>query len=228
MAETAPRRVGEGGGAPVLDVVFVVDCSGSMSGERIGALNWAARTVLPAMRTHAEEHPEVELRLRVLRFASGAAFATERPEAIGRFVWTTLVASGESDMGAAFRLLAASLAEAEPVERLPPVLVLFSDGFPSDDAEGGLAALLATETGRRSVRIPIAIGQDADMALLRRFSSDPAQPPLRSQDVEMLVGRMHGIVAGPVARSLAGVTERSQSRGPNVAGGPLAEDEDTW
>ena len=222
---------GNSPGRRLLDVVFVVDCSGSMSGERIAALNWAARTVLPTMRAHAEEHPEVELRIRVLRFASGAAFATARPEPIRHFVWTGLAAAGESDMGAAFRLLGEALSEAEAGDdRLPPVIVLFSDGYPSDDAEGALETLLASEAGARAIRIPIAIGQDADMALLRRFSSDPAQPPLRSHDVEMLVGRMRWVVAGPVAKALSEATEPAHSHGPAKAGsdGKTAEDEDIW
>lgn len=215
----------------MLDVVFVVDCSGSMSGERIGALNWAARTVLPTMRAHAEEHPEVELRIRVLRFATGAAFATAQAQPIRDFVWTSLAASGESDMGAALRLLAGALdQEGATEDRLPPVIVLFSDGFPSDDAEGALDTLLATEAGRRAIRIPIAIGQDADMALLRRFSSDPALPPLRSHDVEMLVGRMRWVVAGAVATALSGATEPAHSHGPAKPGpdDKAAEDEDIW
>ncbi|HMO27716.1 VWA domain-containing protein [Enterovirga sp.] len=224
MAQTTPSDgAGEGGARRVLDVVFVVDCSGSMTGERIGALNWAAKTVVPTMRAHAEDHPDVALRLRVLRFATGAAFTAPRPEPVEHFAWTNLVASGESDMGAAFRLLArAFAAQEEAGETLPPVVVLFSDGYPSDDAAGGLEALLATGPGRRAVRVPIAIGQDADMALLRSFSSDPALPPLRSPDVEMLVGRMQWVAGGPVAAAL------SQGAPSHTTHGKPDEDEDLW
>ena len=226
MAQTTPTaELRERDMRRVLDVVFVVDCSGSMTGERIGALNWAAKTVVPAMRAHAEDHPGVALRLRVLRFATGAGFATPQPEPVERFVWTNLVASGESDMGAAFRLLAEALqpSDGEGGERLPPVIVLFSDGFPSDDAAAGLQALLATDLGRRAIRIPIAIGQDADMVLLRSFSSDAALAPLRSHDVEMLVGRMRWVAAGPVAAAV------SQAAAPTPASaGKADEDEDLW
>lgn len=225
MAQTTPTdRAGEGSARRVLDVVFVVDCSGSMTGERIGALNWAAKTVVPTMRAHAEDHPDVAVRLRVLRFATGAAFTAPRPEPVEQFAWTNLVASGESDMGAALRLLAEAFAgtDGEGGETLPPVVVLFSDGYPSDDAAAGLEALLATGPGRRAVRIPIAIGQDADMALLRSFSSDPALPPLRSPDVEMLVGRMRWVAEGPVAAAL------SQAAAPPAAHGKPDEDEDLW
>lgn len=209
----------------VLELVFVVDCSGSMTGERIGALNWAAKTVVPTIRSHAEEHPLVEVRVRVLRFATGAAFALPRPEPIERFVWMNLAASGESDMGAAFRLLAETFRahDEEATEMLAPVVVLFSDGFPSDDAQGGLDILLATELGRRSIRVPVAIGQDADMALLRSFASNPALAPLRSHDVEMLVGRMSWVAAGPVAGAISRAGAAAQSPGTKPD-----EDEDIW
>lgn len=213
----------------VLDVVFVVDCSGSMAGERIGALNWAAKTVLPTIRSRAEEHPDVAVRLRVLRFATGAAFTTPRSEPIEGVVWNNLTAAGESDMGAAFRLLAQAFgaASAEPGEILPPVIVLFSDGYPSDEADEGLAALLATDLGGRAVRVPVAIGQDADMALLRGFSSDPALAPLRSHDVERLVGRMRWIATGPIAAAIARGAG-SQAPNPQAPGGKPDEDEDLW
>ena len=206
-----------------LDVVFVVDCSGSMAGERIGALNWAMKTVLPAMRAHAEEHPEIAIRIRVLRFATGAMFVTPAPQPIETFAWDSLVAGGESDMGAAFHLLAAEFdASGLAADEKPPVIVLVSDGFPSDDAASGFDALFATDAGRRATRIPIAIGQDADMALLRAFSSDPSLPPLRSHDVERLVGRMRRVASGPIAAAVAGPAAMT------VAAAKAAEDEDLW
>lgn len=219
MPTEATRRDAAG---RALDVIFVVDCSGSMAGERIAALNWAAKTVVPTMRAHAEENPRVALRIRVLRFATGATFTAPQPEPIERFVWANLAATGESDLGAAFRLLAAAFeAPAGEVEMLPPVIVLLSDGYPSDDAEGGLEALLATDLGHRAVRVPIAVGQDADMALLRGFSSDPTQPPLRSHDVEMLIGRMRWVGSGPVASAVSqGATATAEAK--------LGEDEDLW
>ena len=228
MADRALLDVEEPSTRRPLDLVFVVDCSGSMAGDRIAALNWAIRSVVPTIRAHAEEFPNVAVHVRVLRFATGAAFATAYPEPIDRFAWTNLVASGESDMGTALRLLADALGEYADKEEgaLPPVLVLFSDGFPSDDADGGLEALLGTELGRRAIRVPIAIGQDADMALLRRFSSDATLAPLRTHDVDRLIGRMRWVAAVPVVKGL----EQSQSPGQGIkaAESKPSEDEDLW
>jgi hypothetical protein len=52
---------------------------------------------------------------------------------------------------------------------LPPVLVLISDGQPTDDFEAGLAALMAEPWARKAVRLAIAMGHDADEEVLQRF-----------------------------------------------------------
>ena len=45
---------------------------------------------------------------------------------------------------------------------LPPVLVLISDGQPTDDFEGGLRVLMAEPWGMKAVRLAVAIGGELD------------------------------------------------------------------
>lgn len=183
----------------VLHVLFVVDCSGSMTGERIASLNWAARAALPGLREAAADHPEVDVRVRVLRFADAVDWPVADPTPVAAFTWTPLAAGGETAMGAALRAVAAALlAEPDPERALPPVVVLLSDGLPTDDARAGIAALDGTDLGSRAVRIPIAIGQDADLDLLQEFSGDPLLRPLKAHNAEMLVGRLRWAAAVPV------------------------------
>ena len=155
-----------------LHVVFVVDASGSMSGERMGSLNWAAKATVPAMREVAFEHPAVDVLVRVCRFSDAVDWPVTVPTPVDRFVWANLVAGGETCMGAALEAVAAALVELEAAggRNLPPVIVLLSDGLPSDDARAGIAALDATELGRQAIRIPIAIGSDADLEILQAFT----------------------------------------------------------
>ena len=184
-----------------LHVFFLVDCSGSMSGERIGALNWAAKAAVPIMRDAAEEHPEVDVFVRVLCFADGIAWPVAEPTPVRRFAWTSLTAGGETAMGAALRALAGILSGPglDPDSNLPPVIILLSDGLPTDDVRAGLAALMATALGARAVRIPIAIGPDADLELLQDFIGDPAFRPLRAQSTDLLVGRIRWAASAPLA-----------------------------
>lgn len=189
-----------GAGRRTLDLVFVVDCSGSMAGERIGSLNYAVRSAIPAMQAAAEEHPEVDITVRVLRFGDLVDWRVAAPVPVKDFVWTHAEAGGETSMGAAFRALASSLdaSAGEAGLALPAVIVLLSDGYATDDAEAGLVVLLASEAGARAVRIPIAIGQDADLDLLQAFIGDPVLSPLRAANAEMLVSRVRWAASVPL------------------------------
>jgi len=74
-----------------------------------------------------------------------------------------------------------------PERALPPVLVLTSDGQPTDDFEAGLKALMSQPWGRKSVRIAIAIGKDADTKVLKRFLGNEELEPLQSNNADALV-----------------------------------------
>jgi uncharacterized protein YegL len=70
---------------------------------------------------------------------------------------------------------------------LPPVLVLVSDGQPTDDFEAGLKALLDEPWGKKAVRIAISIGRDADPEVLQRFIGNSELKPLAANSPEALV-----------------------------------------
>jgi uncharacterized protein YegL len=95
-------------------------------------------------------------------------------------------------MGKALSLVAEQL-KVPPMERrgLPPVLVLISDGQPTDDFSGGLRTLLDEPWGKRAVRIAIAIGEDAAtpeaQEVLQKFIGHPELKPLQANNPEALV-----------------------------------------
>jgi uncharacterized protein YegL len=174
-----------------LHLIVVVDCSGSMTGDKMASLNYAMRSLVPALRDVAEDNPETDLRLRVLAFSTGTRWHEPGPTPIDAFVWHDLVAGGETDMGAALREVGGVLTPEEMSGRqLPPVVVLISDGFPSDDFEAGLAALMAAPYGGKSVRVAVAIGQDADPDVLDAFIGNPEFRPLRANNAQDLVARI--------------------------------------
>lgn len=171
---------------------WLADCSGSMAHDgKIQALNNAAREALPHMRDVAAGNPHARPLLRVMRFATGAEWVTPEAIAIEDFSWPELQAGGVTSLGAALGLLARELqSPTMPQRALPPVLVLVSDGQPTDDFEAGLAALGAAPWGAKAVRLGIAIGRDADHEVLARFIADPAVPILEANAPEALVRQM--------------------------------------
>lgn len=182
-----------------LHVVLALDCSGSMTGDRIASLNYALRTALPELRSVAADNPEVEVRLRVLRFATTAQWHIAEPVPVDEVTWTDLVANGETHMGDALRLIADVLTPAAmPGRQLPPVIVIASDGYPTDDIEGGLRAFFAAELARGAVRLAIAIGADADPEILQRFIDHPTMTPLRANNASDLVQHIAWATTAPV------------------------------
>ncbi len=138
--------------------LLAVDCSGSMTGDRMASLNYAVRSAIPAMRAAAADNPENDVLVRVLRFADDVQWTIEVPVAVDQFEWSDLTAGGETHMGAAFFALAQALTpEKMPGRQLPPVIVMLSDGLPTDDAEAGLAAIMASTFGAKAIRIAVAI-----------------------------------------------------------------------
>lgn len=182
-----------------LHVILALDCSGSMQGDRIASLNYAMRTTLPELRKVAEENPEIDVRLRVLRFSTEAQWHVAEPIGVADARWSDLSAGGETSMGAAFAMIAEALgAEAMPGRQLPPVIVLASDGYPTDDFEAGLETLFAAQHAKASIRLGIAIGSEADLEVLDRFIRHPAIKPLRANNASDLVRHIKWAATAPV------------------------------
>lgn len=172
MAEKLKRPGGELASRP-LHFFWIVDCSGSMYGEKIGTVNNAIQSVIPEMVDAADNNPNAQLLVRTLQFSTGASWVTTNPVPVEDFAWDDLEAGGVTDLGKAFELLAAQLTIPPMSERaLPPVLVLLSDGQPTDDYKKSLDKLLHLPWGKKAVRIAISIGQDADDAVLTEFTGN--------------------------------------------------------
>lgn len=138
MAEALKRPGGELASRP-LHFFWVVDCSGSMYGEKIGTVNHAIQSTIPEMVDAAKDNPNAQLLVRTLKFSTGATWVTPDPVNIEDFAWDDLDAGGVTDLGKAFEMLAAQLTIPPMTDRaLPPVIVLLSDGQPTDDYKKSL------------------------------------------------------------------------------------------
>ncbi|WP_146199670.1 vWA domain-containing protein [Methanospirillum stamsii] len=154
-----------------LHFYWVCDVSSSMKGRgKIEQLNYAIREALPLMKNVATQNPNAQVFARTLAFGSGAKWMNSSLIPIEQYSWTDLSADGVTDMGAALKTIAEELkVPPMPKRALPPVIVLISDGHPTDDFDKGLRALMGESWGNKAVRIAIAIGADADTDVLRRF-----------------------------------------------------------
>lgn len=212
-----------------LHFIWVVDCSGSMYGEKIGTVNHAIQSTIPDMQDAAHDNPNAQLLVRTLKFSTGASWVTSTPVDVDDFTWQDLEAGGVTDLGKAFDMLAAQLTIPPMTDRaLPPVLVLLSDGQPTDDYKKSLDKLLHLPWGKKAVRIAISIGQDADDEVLTAFTGN-RELVLQANNPQALVKMIKwastaaSLVSAPASRvkedmadALAGNTNPGSTNAPLV------------
>lgn len=154
-----------------LHFIYICDCSGSMAAQgKMQALNQAIRQSLPGMVKVARDNPEARMLVRAVSFADKAIWHISKPTAVDQLQWVDLQAGGITAMGEALELVATQLSSPPMEERaLPPVLVLISDGQPTDDFDAGLKQLMNQMWAQKAVRLAIALGHDANMDVLQDF-----------------------------------------------------------
>jgi len=172
-----------------LHFIWILDCSGSMKQKgKIETLNNAIREAIPKTLAVSEENPRAQLLVRTITFSNEAKWLNNgKPIKIKDFKWEDVTAYGETYLGKAFQLLTEAL-KMPPMEpkALPPVLVLISDGRPTDDYKPGLKALLEQQWGKKAVRISIAIGHEAEKGVLHEFMGGGDLKPLQADNANEL------------------------------------------
>ena len=158
-----------------------------MRGEKIQSLNYAIANALPEMRSAANSNPYARVLVRAIRFATEAKWMDQEPMPVAEFRWRDIEADGETAMGEALTLCAEELAKLNVGGRfLPPVIILVTDGHPTDDFNEGLRRLMAQPLGKGAIRLAIAIGSDADVSCLQDFIADPEIRPLQAGNSDSL------------------------------------------
>jgi len=165
--------------AKKLLLFFICDVSSSMKGAKIGALNDAIEEVLPMLSGISSSYNNyIEVEIAVLQFSSGAQWTCPKPVAARGFEWRPLTVSGGADFGEACKELAKKLTHKEggfmysPTSSIPPAFILLSDGQPTDSYEAPLQKLKENKWFQVGIKSAIAIGDDADKVMLRKFAPE--------------------------------------------------------
>lgn len=213
-----------------LHFIWILDCSGSMGGEKIQQLNFAIREALPAMQDTADENPNAQVLVRAVTFSDGARWHVASPTPVADFKWSDVSAGGVTDMGKALSLVAEQLKIPPMTDRaLPPVLVLISDGQPTDDFNSGLRAVMAEPWGQKSVRLAIAVGRDADTDVLTKFIGTGELTPLQANNAPALVNfiKWASTAVLKAASSPASTSAGAEQSGSNVPIPVVPQDDPT-
>jgi uncharacterized protein YegL len=194
--------------AKPLPVILVLDCSGSMSGDKIRNLNEAIRDMLEVFRD--TENGETEIHVAIITF--GAEVKLEHALATaGDIQWHNLSASGGTPLGTALKMAKAMIEDKDvvPSRAYRPTVVLVSDGRPGDSWESPLQAFISEGRSAKCERMAMAIGADADEVVLGKFIEGTKSSLFYAENAKQLRDFFKFVTMS--------VTIRTKSQTPNVS-----------
>lgn len=162
--EQPPRRV--------LNVFYLLDTSGSMTGAPIAALNNAMGETIEALKAQAKHNADAMVKVAVMQFSSGCSWVTSNgPEELDEdFEWYDLQAGGLTDMGDALTELDKKLSRKAYLDSITgnylPVIIVMTDGGATDDYAGPLNKIRQNKWFRRATKIGFALGDSPDVKMI--------------------------------------------------------------
>jgi uncharacterized protein YegL len=179
-----------------LHVIIIADCSGSMKGEKIQALNFAIAQMVQHLSAWEEDQARAEILVRAIAFATEPRWHLPDPLPVVGLRWSalTVVPGGRTNMAPAFRMASSVLGKDQmPSRAFNPALLLVTDGMPTDspeDFDAGLGAIMSHRAGRDAMRMAVAIGRDARSEALTRFIADPKIPVLVAGQADQIADQL--------------------------------------
>ena len=155
-----------------MTLFFLIDTSGSMRGEKIGAVNAAMEDTIPDLRKLVNADSKVNV--AVLRFSTGAEWQSIRPVDVQEFEWNRLEAEGLTELGLACMMLNEKLSRKGFMDEIngcyAPAIILLSDGNPTDDYKTGLSLLQNNSWFKQAIKVALAVGKDVKKSILAEFT----------------------------------------------------------
>ena len=165
-------ELGEGIARQELNLVFVIDNSGSMSGEKIGAVNNAIRDVMALMPEIQDDTSDAVIKINSLVFSDKAKWLYESPQSIDKFVWKDINTEGGTNLSHAYDCLSDYLCKQSKGGKMPdlgglaPIIILMTDGMPTSyDWEKHLIELKKKGWFKISLKYALSIGIDSEEAM---------------------------------------------------------------
>ena len=172
---------------PVIYVLFLVDCSGSMCGDRMDAVNLACSEILSNLDII---NPDVDIKVNVLKFDTDTSWMCTTPVLIEHFTWIQLEAQGLTSFGGACSELNSKMSRSEFFNTIhglnKSLIVLITDGEPTDDFERPLQSLQSNQFFKNANKFAIGIGEGFNEQILARFAGNKKVFTLSDDNVSKL------------------------------------------
>ncbi len=163
-----------GGQQRKFPVYLLLDCSSSMSGAPIIAVNEGLELVYRELMRDPQARESVWISL--IRFASAASQDPLTP--IDQFVPPTVTASGSTAMGGAFTLLVDSIKQDLAAKSgshrgdYRPLVFLLTDGAPTDNWQGPVQNLKALSGAQKPAIVALGCGGGVNAPMLSQVTSE--------------------------------------------------------
>lgn len=178
-----------------LPIFILADTSGSMSGEKIQAVNKAINDLINTLR-NVDDIRGV-FKISIITFGGERVEVQQQPTNVQEIQFQELIASGKTPMGEAITETAKMIENKNIVKSSDylPTVVLLSDGYPTDftgSRDATLEQYLEWEPiklmheGERSkkcMRVAMSVGAGTDLTMLRAFL-DNGTEPMMATDAE--------------------------------------------
>lgn len=191
-----------------IPVILLADISGSMSVDgKIEAMNQAIRDMVDTFS--GESRLNAEIHLSVITFGGTAHEHLPLTPAHKLSIFSSLTATGATPMGAALELAQDIIEDKEkiPSRSYRPVIILVSDGHPTDSWSEKFSAFCNSERAQKATRMAMAIGSDADETLLNDFINDLETPLFKADGAHDIIKFFRAVTMS--------VTSRTRSNTPN-------------
>ena len=156
-----------------IHVFFLVDSSGSMMGRRIDEVNKACSEVLSSFDII---NPDIDIKVNVLIFGTSVEWMCPVPVPIDEFIWSPIESGGLTSFGEACSELNLKMSNqgffSSGQGIMKSLIVLSTDGEPTDSYEAPLKRLLQNPYFHNSNRFAIGIGSDYNRSILRAFAGE--------------------------------------------------------
>lgn len=198
------------GTSKLLVVIFVVDCSKTMSGDRIGSVN-AAMQELKYELTETKNVNSLDLRIAIMSFASSAKWELELTPIEEVNLETIHIRPGLTEYGVAFHELNKVLRRESYMKHTgkiaPPAIMFLTDGEPEDDYQLDLDELLKnawfSNASRSAVLLGDAINNSSARDAVKQFVNDADSDIVTaegSKDIirQLKLATMHIVAGNPM------------------------------
>lgn len=179
-------------------IVYVLDTSGSMEGEKLAAVKSALKYDLEKINYYQENEADLNYLVQIMTFDSEINWFPSNGPTDAKSIVSQIElieAGGLTDVGKALTELNAKLNRKNLLKKYEsglfefPTIVFLADGYSTDNYSNALDEILNNRWYKRARKYGMALGDDADLSMVKAVTNDDARH-IEIQDLhEGMIGR---------------------------------------